>query len=81
VNSEGWHDLAGGEARLASGVLEGNIAAEGDKSPTFKSPCPVLVFVLTAFCWTKSLLCNVVVFTGMPYILESSSYLEFISLR
>jgi hypothetical protein len=30
---------------------------------------------------TKSLSCNVVVFTGMPYIPESSKYLEFISLR
>jgi hypothetical protein len=25
----------------------------------------VLVFVLAAFCWTKSLLCNVAAFTGM----------------
>jgi hypothetical protein len=30
---------------------------------------------------TKSLSCNVVVFIGMPYIPESSKYLEFISLR
>jgi hypothetical protein len=30
---------------------------------------------------TKSLSCNVVVFTGMPYIPESSKYLEFICLR
>jgi hypothetical protein len=32
----------------------------------------MLVFVLAAFCWTKSLLCNVAAFTGMPYISESS---------
>jgi hypothetical protein len=32
----------------------------------------MLVFVLVAFCLTKSLLCNVVVFTEMPYISESS---------
>jgi len=31
----------------------------------------LLVFVLAAFCWTKSLLCNVAAFTGMPYISES----------
>jgi hypothetical protein len=30
---------------------------------------------------TKSLLYNVAIFTGMPYIPESSKYLEFISLR
>jgi hypothetical protein len=29
-------------------------------------------FVLAAFCWTKSLLCNVAAFTGMPFISESS---------
>jgi hypothetical protein len=32
----------------------------------------LFVFVLAAFCCTKSLLCNVAAFTGMPYILESS---------
>jgi hypothetical protein len=32
----------------------------------------LLVFVLVAFCLTKSQLCNVVVFIGMPYISESS---------
>jgi hypothetical protein len=32
----------------------------------------LLVFVLAAFCLTKSLLCNVAVFTGMLYISESS---------
>jgi len=32
----------------------------------------LLVFVLAAFYLTKSLLCNVAVFTGMPCILESS---------
>jgi hypothetical protein len=32
----------------------------------------LLVFVLAAFCWTKSLLCNVAAFTGMPFISESS---------
>jgi hypothetical protein len=37
----------------------------------------VLVFVLAAFCLTKSLLCNVAVFTGMLFISKSS---EFISL-
>jgi hypothetical protein len=32
----------------------------------------MLVFVLAAFCWTKSLLCNVVALIGMLFILESS---------
>jgi hypothetical protein len=32
----------------------------------------LLDFVLAAFCWTKSLLCNVAAFTGMPFISESS---------
>jgi hypothetical protein len=32
----------------------------------------VLVFVLAAFCWTKSLLCNVAAFTGMLFYLEST---------
>jgi hypothetical protein len=32
----------------------------------------LLVFVLRAFCRTKSLLCNVVAFIGMLYISESS---------
>jgi len=31
----------------------------------------MLVFVLAAFCWTKSLLCNVVAFTGMLFYSES----------
>jgi hypothetical protein len=30
----------------------------------------MLVFVLAAFCWTKSLLCNVAAFTGMLLYLE-----------
>jgi hypothetical protein len=32
----------------------------------------LLVFVLGAFCWTKSLLCNVAAFTGMLLYLEST---------
>jgi hypothetical protein len=32
----------------------------------------MLVFVLAAFCWTKSLLCNVAAFTGMLFYPESS---------
>jgi hypothetical protein len=32
----------------------------------------VLVFVLAAFCWTKSLLCNVAAFTGMLLYPEST---------
>jgi hypothetical protein len=32
----------------------------------------MLVFVLATFCWTKSLLCNVTAFIGMPFISESS---------
>jgi len=32
----------------------------------------VLVFVLIALCWTKSLLCNVVAFTGMFFYSEST---------
>jgi hypothetical protein len=39
----------------------------------------VLVFVLAAFCWTKSLLCNVAAFTGMPLYPEST--LELCSSR
>jgi hypothetical protein len=36
--------------------------------------------VLAAFCWTKSLLCNVVDFTGIPYQFRVFKYSEFISL-
>jgi hypothetical protein len=36
--------------------------------------------VLVAFCWTKSLLCNVADFTGMPYQFRVFKYSEFISL-
>jgi hypothetical protein len=44
MSGEGWHCLARGETRLASGgVAEGSIAEEGDKSPTFKSPCPTSI--------------------------------------
>jgi hypothetical protein len=32
----------------------------------------LLVFVLAAFCWTKSLLCNVAAFTGMLLFPEST---------
>jgi hypothetical protein len=32
----------------------------------------VLVFVLAAFCWTKSLLCNVAAFTGMLFYPKST---------
>jgi hypothetical protein len=32
----------------------------------------LLVFVLAAFCWTKSLLCNVAAFTGMMLYPEST---------
>jgi hypothetical protein len=39
-----------------------------------------LVFVLAAFCWTKSLSCNVANFTGMPYQFRVFKYSEFISL-
>jgi hypothetical protein len=40
----------------------------------------LLVFVLAAFCWTKSFLCNVADFTGMPYQFRVFKYSEFISL-
>jgi hypothetical protein len=39
----------------------------------------VLVFVLAAFCWTKSLLCNVAAFTGM--LLYPKSTLQLCSSR
>jgi hypothetical protein len=39
----------------------------------------LLGFVLAAFCWTKSLLCNVAAFTGM--LLYSKSTLQLCSLR
>jgi len=32
----------------------------------------MLVFVLAAFCWTKSLLCNVAAFIGMLFYSEST---------
>lgn len=32
----------------------------------------MLVFALAAFCWTKSVLCNVAAFTGMLFYLEST---------
>jgi hypothetical protein len=40
----------------------------------------LLIFVLAAFCWTKSLLCNVADFTGMPYQFRVFKYSDFISL-
>jgi len=39
----------------------------------------LLVFVLAAFCWTKSLLCNVAAFTGM--LLYPESTLQLCSSR
>jgi hypothetical protein len=35
----------------------------------------LVVFVLAAFCWTKSLLCNVAAFTGMLLYPESTLHL------
>jgi hypothetical protein len=40
----------------------------------------VLVFVSVAFCWTKSLSCTIIDFTGMPYQFRVFKYSEFISL-
>jgi len=40
----------------------------------------VLVFVLAAFYWTKSLSCTVADFTGMPYQFRIFKYSKFISL-
>jgi hypothetical protein len=40
----------------------------------------LLVLELAAFCWTKSLLCNVTDFTGMLYQFRVFKYSEFISL-
>jgi len=40
----------------------------------------LLVFVLAAFCWTKSLSCTVADFTGMLYKFRVFKYSEFISL-
>jgi hypothetical protein len=40
----------------------------------------MFVFVLAAFCWTKSLSCIVADFTGMLYQFKVFKYLEFISL-
>jgi hypothetical protein len=39
----------------------------------------LLVFVLAAFCWTKSLLCNIAIFTGM--LLHPESTLQLCSSR
>jgi hypothetical protein len=41
--------------------------------------CILLVFVLAAFCWTKSLLCNVAAFTGI--VLYPESTLQLCSSR
>jgi len=41
--------------------------------------CILLVFVLAAFCWTKSLLCNVTAFTGI--LLYPESTLQLCSSR
>jgi len=49
-------------------------------SPGLSDYSMLLVFVLVAFCWTKSLLCNVADFTGMPYQFRVFKYSEFISL-
>jgi hypothetical protein len=46
---------------------------------TFVRTLKVLVFVLDAFCWTKSLLCNVAAFTGM--LLYPESTLQLCSSR
>jgi hypothetical protein len=40
----------------------------------------VLVFVLAAFCWTKSLSCTLADFTGMLYQFRVLKYSKFISL-
>jgi hypothetical protein len=40
----------------------------------------MLVFVLVALCWTKSLSCIVTDFIGMPYQFRVFKYSEFISL-
>jgi hypothetical protein len=40
----------------------------------------MLVFVLAAFCWTKSLSCTVADFTGMSCQFKVFKYSEFISL-
>jgi len=40
----------------------------------------LLVVVLAAFCWTKSLSCTVADFTGMSYQFRVFKYSEFISL-
>jgi hypothetical protein len=40
----------------------------------------LLVFVLAAFCWAKSLSCTVADFTGIPYQFRVFKYSKFISL-
>jgi hypothetical protein len=50
-----------------------------EKSNYLALRCIVLLFVLAAFCWTKSLLCNVAAFTGM--LLYPDSTLQLCSSR
>jgi hypothetical protein len=43
-----------------------------DFCPRMAKRGSLLVFVLAAFCWTKSLLCNVAAFTRMLFYSEST---------
>jgi hypothetical protein len=40
----------------------------------------LLVFVLAALCWTKSLLCNVAAFTGMLFYSESTDECQILHM-
>jgi hypothetical protein len=70
--SSGWLQLS---SHIC--VLERNPIADRTLSGVWT--CCLLVFVLAALCWTKSLLCNVAAFTGM--LLYSESTLQLCSSR
>jgi hypothetical protein len=56
-----------------------SIRMVSSQSPILSRFRALLVFVLAAFCWTKSLLCNVAAFTGM--LLYPESTLQLCSSR
>jgi hypothetical protein len=61
-------------------VFKANIREKKNFLCNFSSDFSLLVFVLAALCWTKSLSCTVTDFTRMPYQFKVFKYSEFISL-
>jgi hypothetical protein len=64
------HVLASGRARLCRSLIWQH--ANRTSMYHVRTRAFLLAFVLAALCWTKSLLCNVAAFTGMPFISETS---------